>query len=58
MPKPYERRVRETQSGNGKPYYVVEEWRHCDCPDCAVDYHWMQRGGYTDKAQAEAAAGQ
>ena len=37
------------------PYYIVEQWRSCDCPDCEKDGHWMSFMGTSNKADAEAA---
>lgn len=55
-PKPYDRRVVESKSGNCRASYAVEEFRGCDCPDCEQDGHWMWRGGYLNKLEAQRAA--
>ena len=41
---PYRVRIREAPQGQ---YWLVEEWRPCDCPECEVDAHWMSRAGCT-----------
>ena len=55
-PKPYDRRVVESKSGNGRASYCVEEFRGCDCPECQADGHWRWQGGYLDKLEAQRAA--
>ena len=55
-PKPFDRRVVESRSGNGRPYYEVHQFRVCGCPHCEDGGHWRWEGGYLDKAQAQQAA--
>ena len=58
MPKLYERRVVYLGPGqNGRGEYVAQEWRICDCPDCAAPGHWMSLaiGGAKDEMERIAA---
>ena len=43
-----------TRKGNG-PYWVREQWRQCDCPDCDKVAHWMMVAGGPNRADVERA---
>ena len=51
MPNLYERRIRKAKED--PEYWVLEEYRECDCPDCEKEGHWMQIAGTPKKEELE-----
>ena len=43
-----------TRKGRG-PYWVREQWRQCDCPDCDKVGHWMMVAGGPNREDVERA---
>ena len=70
---PYQRRIREVgtveeydgilQSHRGsppafvQPFYLVEEWTECSCPDCEPIGHWRYLAASSDKNEMVGVAG-
>ena len=44
QPRP-ELRIIDSTDGETWPYYILQRWRTCDCPDCTVEGHWMWESG-------------
>ena len=39
MPDLHEQRIRKAKKD--PEYWILEEYRECDCPDCEKDGHWI-----------------